>query len=274
MQYVVSRDRRPGVTGRRFSFAAARFSGSFDSLQAMGTSEIAEKLLADGNEALMAASFSMRDFDEAQVTLVAARQQAVADGDRRSEAAALDKLAMVLHYRALENNRDASNADAEEALFQQALAVQREIGDLAGVAESLFGVGLVHQVLRQDWAAAMPFYWEALELADQHADAYVRSECYRHVGFYYFAEEHDADASLKHLHTSQQLREEWGDLRSISGGTLAIGQIELLAGRHADAAGHLRTALEQMAAAGVGGRRVDDATEWLRRAEAGEPAPS
>ena len=234
---------------------------------------MAAKLLADGTEALMAASFGKGDFDVAQATLEAARQRAAADGDRRSEAAALDKLAMVLHYRALDNGRDPSNADAEEALFQQALAAQREIGDPAGVAESLFGIGLVHQVLRRDWAAAMPFFREALELADQHADAYVRSECYRHLGFYYFAEERDADKALEHLHVSQRLREEWGDPRSISGGTLAIGQIELLAGRHADAAVHLRAAVEQMRDAGVGGRHAEQGAEWLARAEAGESAP-
>ena len=120
----------------------------------------------------------------------------------------------------------------------------------------------------------MPYFWEALELADHHADAYVRSECYRHVGFYYFAEEHDADKALEFLHISLRLREEWGDPRSLSSGTLAIGQIELLAGRHEDAAEHLRTAVEQMKAAGVGGRHLEQGTEWLRRAEAGEPAPS
>jgi tetratricopeptide (TPR) repeat protein len=233
----------------------------------------AGKLLADGTQSLMAASFGVGDFDDAQTKLESARQQAVADDDRRIEAAALDKLAMVLHYRALENNRDASHADVEEAMFRQALAMHREIDDLAGVAESLFGVGLVHQVLRRDWGTAMPYFRQALALADQHADAYVRSECYRHVGFYYFAEEHDVDKALEYLHTSQRLREQWGDPRSVSGGTLAIGQIELLAGRHADAAGHLRLAVEQMQRAGVGARHAQEGAEWLRRAEAGEPAP-
>ncbi|WP_041540473.1 tetratricopeptide repeat protein [Catenulispora acidiphila] len=240
----------------------------------MGTAKTAAKLLADGTEALMAASFGQGDFGTAEDTLEQARQQAAAETDRHTEAAALDKLAMVLHYRALANDRDASHADAEEALFRQALAMQREIDDQAGVAESLFGIGLVHQVLRGDWAAAMPYYREALPLADQYADAYVRSECYRHLGFYYFAEEHDADTALKHLHTSQQLREEWGDARSIASGMHSIGQIELLADRHADAATHLRTAVELLQSAGVSGPRAEQAAEWLRRAEAGEPAPN
>lgn len=222
----------------------------------------------------MAASFGQAAFDEVQVLLEAACQQAVAEDDRQSQATALTKLAILLHYRALADNRDTSNADAEEALFRKALTIQREIGDLAGAAESLFGIGLVHQVLHQNWDAAMPYYRQALPLADQHADAYVRSECYRHLGFYFYAEEHDPDTALQHLHTSLRLREEWGDPRSIGGGTLAIGQIELLAGRHAAAAGHLRAAMEQFAQAGVGGRRAEQAAEWLRRAEAGEPAPS
>lgn len=239
----------------------------------MGNAETAAELLAEGTDALMAASFDQGSFDEAQTVLQEARHQAVHEGDRRTEAAALDKLAMVMHYRALESDRDTSNADAEEALFREALAIQREIDDQAGVAESLFGVGLVHQVLRRDGATAVPYFREALTLADQHADAYVRSECYRHMGFYYFAEEHDADTALENLQISQRLREEWGDPRSISSGTVAIGQIELLAGRHADAAASLRTALEQMERAGVGGRRAEIAAEWMRRAEAGESAP-
>ena len=74
---------------------------------------MAEKLLADGKEALRTASFGTRDFDAAQAKLESARDQAAAEDDRQTEAAALDTLAMVLHYRALENNRDASNADAE-----------------------------------------------------------------------------------------------------------------------------------------------------------------
>ena len=240
----------------------------------MAQTKTAGELLAAGTEALMAASFAMGNWADAQDKLESARQRAVADGDRKAEAAAQDKLAMVLHYQALENDRDLSNADAEEELFRQALTTQREIGDLAGVAESVFGIGLVHQVLRRDWVAAMPYFWEALELANQHADAYIRSECHRHVGFYYFAEENDLDTALEHLAVSLRLREEWGDPRSISSGTLAIGQIELLAGRHADAAEHLRAAVEQMARAGVGGRHAEQGAEWLRRAEAGEPAPN
>jgi tetratricopeptide (TPR) repeat protein len=233
----------------------------------------ATDLLTAGTKELMSASFSTGDFDTAQTLLESARDKAAATGDRQTEAAALAKLAMVLHYRALANNRDPSNADAEEALFREALTIQEHIGDQAGIAESLFGIGLVNQVLRRDWATALPLFRQALVLADQHADAYVRSECHRHIGFYYMSEEHDADKSLEHLHESQRLREQWGDPRSIAGGTLAIGQIELIAGRHADAAAHLRTALEQLQQAGVRGRHVEQATEWLRRAEAGEPAP-
>ncbi|HEX4725105.1 MAG TPA: hypothetical protein VH333_21515 [Pseudonocardiaceae bacterium] len=240
----------------------------------MESTKTAGELLAAGTEALTAASFAMGDWADAQAKLESALRRAVADGDRRVEAATQDKLAMVLHYQALENNRDPSNADAEEELFRQALTTQREIEDLAGVAESLFGIGLVRQVLRRDWATAMPYYREALELANRHADAYIRSECHRHVGFYHFAEENDPDKALEQLAVSLRLREEWGDPRSISGGTLAIGQIELLAGRHADATEHLRAAVEQMARAGVGGRHAEQGAEWLRRAEAGEPAPS
>jgi hypothetical protein len=97
-------------------------------------------------------------------------------------AAVLHQLGMLMHFQALDRGRDATLAADEEALFQQALRLRRAAGDLAGVAESLFGVGLVHQVLRDDSATAIPYFREALPLADEHAGDLTRSEVHRHVG--------------------------------------------------------------------------------------------
>jgi len=202
----------------------------------MGTGESAAELLAAGAEALLEAAFRTGDYADIQPRLQAARVRAGADGDRATKAAALDRLGWLLHFQALDHGVEHADADAEEALFQQALAIRRDIQDPAGVAGSLFGVGLFQQVLRRDWDAAMPYFWEALALADQHGDELTR-----------------------------------GDPRWIPSGTLALGQAELAAGNRAEAIRRLREAVGQARAAGLRQRRIDQAEEALRRAEAGGP---
>jgi hypothetical protein len=46
----------------------------------------------------------------------------------------------------------------------------------------LLGLGLVFQVLRGDWAAAMPYFWRSFGLAEaveESGDLYGRSEIHR-----------------------------------------------------------------------------------------------
>ena len=139
----------------------------------------AGELLAAGTEAMFEGAFRTGDYDDAEAMLEAARCRAEADGDRAAEAGTLDRLAWLMHFRALDRDREGADPDAEEALFEGSLAIRREFGDQAGTAAALFGLGLVHQVLRRDSAAAIPYLREAVELADVHADALVRSECHR-----------------------------------------------------------------------------------------------
>lgn len=233
-------------------------------------SEDPAALLAAGAEAMVEAAFRSGDYAGAEDLLEAALARARACGDRSLEAAALDRLGWLMHFRALDAGRDPSGADAEESLFQQALAIRREIQDLAGVAESLFGVGLVHQVLRRDWEAAMPYFREALALAEEHADALTRSEVHRHVGFFYLVEDVQPDRARHHLRVSLEWREQHGDPRWIPSGTLALGQAELAAGRQIEAVHLLREAVRQSREAGLSERRIEQAEDWLRRAESGE----
>jgi tetratricopeptide (TPR) repeat protein len=216
------------------------------------------------------AAFRIGDFDAAEATLRAALEQARADGDRRVEAAALDRLGMLTHFRALDTGLRTTDADAEEALFQQALAIRRDLDDAAGIAESLFGVGLVHQVIRRDWAAALPYFREAMALAEEHGDPLTRSEVHRHIGFFHLVEDGDLERAHHHLRVSLDLRERHGDPRWLPGGTVALGQVEMAAGRHAEAVDLLRRAVRETRAADLSQRHTDRAEEWLRRAEAGE----
>jgi tetratricopeptide (TPR) repeat protein len=236
----------------------------------MQTPESAAELLAAGVDAMVEGAFRTGEYAGAADLLDSARARASAAGDRFTEAAAIDRLGMLMHFQALDGGLDTADPAAEEALFQQALAIRREIGDDAGIAESLFGVGLVHQVLRRDWAAAVPYFREALALAEDHGDALTRSEIHRHIGFFHLVEDVQLDQAMAHLAISLTLREQHGDPRWTPSGTLALGQAELVAGQQEAAIGHLRLAVQQARAAGLTQRRVEVAQEWLRRAEAGE----
>lgn len=230
----------------------------------------ASELLAAGTEAMIEAGFRTGEYDAATELLEAALRRAQADGDRAAEAGALDQLGMLMHFQALDRDREGAEPEAEEALFQRALTIRRELGDQAGVAASLFGVGMVHQVLRRDWATAMPYFREALALAEEHADALLRSECHRHVGFFYVSEDVQPEEALRHLRTSLDLRREWGDPRWVPSGTFVLGMAELAAGRRDEGVGHIRRAVREARDAGLSERRIQSYEDWLRRAEAGE----
>jgi tetratricopeptide (TPR) repeat protein len=234
------------------------------------TGKSAGELLAAGAEALTEAAFRTGEYADAEALLRAALQRAEADGDRAVEAAALDRLGWLLHFGAIDQGLEHADADAEEALFQRALTIRRELGDPAGTAESLFGVGLVHQVLRRDWVTAMPYFREALALAEEHGDELTRSEAHRHIGFHHLVNDGQLDEALRHLRSSLDLREQRGDPRWIPSGTLALGQAQLVAGNGAEAVRLLRAAVRQSREAGLRQRRIEQAEDWLRRAESGE----
>lgn len=236
----------------------------------MQTDGSARDLLAAGAEATVEAAFRTGEYERPEQLLRDALRRARADGDRATEAGALDRLGWLLHFQALDGDLDGARPDAEEDLFQQALAIRRELGDPAGIAASLFGVGLVHQVLRRDWNAAMPCFREALDLADRHADPLVRSECHRHVGFYYAIEDVQPEEAVRHLRTSLELREQWGDPRWLPSGTFALGMAELGAGRREEGIALIRRSIEQARDANLSARRIRSFEDWLRRAEAGE----
>jgi tetratricopeptide (TPR) repeat protein len=231
----------------------------------MHTEELADDLLAEGAEALLDAAFRTGDYTIAHARLNRARDVV---RDRATEAAIADRLGWLLHFQALDNDRDTSRVDEELALFQQALDIRRDLGDLGGVAAALFGVGLVHQVLRRDWAAAMPHFRQALTLAE-HADVITRSEIHRHIGFYYMIADPQPDQATQHLTTSLRLRHQHDDKRWLPSGTQALGWAMLATGHQDEAVRLLREALDQAHLVGLRASRVSAIEESLRLAESG-----
>jgi tetratricopeptide (TPR) repeat protein len=139
----------------------------------------------------------------------------------------------------------------------------------AGTAQALFGLGLVFQVLHEDWMTAMPYFWQALDLVskpDTAADPYLRSEVHRHVGFYFLVEDAQPSEAVRHLQLSLDLREELADPRRIPSGLQALGRAELSAGNRERAVELLTRAVAQARAAGLMQQRIEDAEKQLREA--------
>jgi len=248
----------------------------------------ADERLGAAAEALAEAAFRTGEFDAAErlfgEALTAARattgsepgSASGSDGHRAAQARALGGLGLVLHHRCIGRlvaglPLDDGDVAAEAELMEEALAVWRQTGDAAGTAQGLFGVGLVHQVLRRDWAAAMPYYWQAFGLAEaveESGELYACSEIHRHIGFYYLFEDVRPAEAVRRLGYSLALRERIGDPRRIPSGLVALGGAELAAGRPERAVELLGRAVRLARETGLLGWRIEDAERTLAEAEA------
>ena len=236
----------------------------------------ARQLCAAADEALTEAAFRTGEFTEAERLFGEALTLAGQDGDREAEALAVGGLGMTHHYRNIAKlvGGDAPadvDVAAEEELMRRALAIWEEIGDPAGTARALFGVGLVFQVLRRDWAAAMRYFWQSFGLAEaveESGDLYGRSEIHRHLGFYYLVEDVRPVEAVRQLGHSLALREKLGDPRRIPSALVALGEAEMAAGNPQRAVELLSRALMLARQADLQPWRIQDAEQSLRKAEA------
>jgi len=236
----------------------------------------ARQLCAAADEALTEAAFRTGEFSEAERLFGEARTLAGQDGDREAEALAVGGLGMTHHYRniaKLVGGNTPADVDvaAEEELMRRALAIWEEVGDPAGTARALFGVGLVFQVLRRDWAAAMPYFWQSFGLAEaveESGDLYGCSEIHRHLGFYYLVEDVRPEEAVRQLGHSLALREKLGDPRRMPSALVALGEAEVAAGNLQRAVELLSRALMLARQADLQPWRIQDAEQNLRKAEA------
>jgi tetratricopeptide (TPR) repeat protein len=235
-------------------------------------------LLAEGDDALTEAAFRTGDFGRARELLESARSEAEPGADVAAQARSLDLLGLLLHYENIAKLMGGSAVgadavDAEEQMFRQALTCWNKLGEPVGAAQSLFGLGLVYQVLHSDWMTAMPYYWQALGLIsdpDANADLYLRSEVHRHVGFYFLVEAMQPGEAERHLKISLDLRQELGDPRRIPSALLSLGQAVLEAGARDRAVELLQRAVAEARAAELLPERIREAESALAEAE-GEP---
>jgi len=241
-----------------------------------GPGRTARDLCVVADEALAEAAFRTGDFTGAERLFGEAQAVAERDGDREAEALAVGGLGMAHHYRniaTLVAGQVPAEAHmvAEDDLMRRALALSREAGDTAGIARGMFGVGLVLQVLRRDWDAAMRYFWPAFGLAEaleESGDLYSRSEIHRHVGFYYLVEDIRPREAVRQLGHSLALRERLGDPRRIPSALVALSEAEMAAGNFPRAVELLRRAVPLAHEAALLPWRIADAEQNLREAEA------
>jgi tetratricopeptide (TPR) repeat protein len=228
-------------------------------------------LYAAAGEALAEAAFRSGDFGVAEGLYQRAAAEA---GDRAGEARAIGGLGMTHHYRNIAVLIDGGTVpgdavDAEEELMRRSLELWRGTDDAAGTGAALFGVGLVMQVLRRDWDAAMTYFWPAFGLAEAVADAgdlYGCSEIHRHIGFYYLVADVRPREAVRRLDRSLELREQLGDPRRIPSGLVALGEAELAAGNRRRAVELLTRAVAVAREANLHPGRIKDAENALSEA--------
>ena len=252
--------------------------GAWNTLSSVGieSGRTAPQLCVAAEEALTEAAFRTGEFTDAERLFGEALTLARLEGDREAEALAIGGLGMARHYRNIAKlvgglmPADADVADEEE-LMRRTLAIWQEIGDPAGTARALFGVGLVFQVLRRDWDAAMRYFWPAFGLAEaveESGDLYGRSEIHRHLGFYYLLEDVRPQEAVRQLGYSLALREKLGDPRRIPSALAALGEAEMAAGNLQRAVELLSRALTLAREANLQPWRIQDAEQTLGQAEA------
>jgi tetratricopeptide (TPR) repeat protein len=165
-------------------------------------------------------------------------EQALFAGDAEARAAAARELdraevrlllerGRVLHARFLAEREEDPR---ELELFEAGLALARAAGDDRLVAEGLFWVGLVHQVVRGDHTAALPCFEQSYALAARSNDRKLMSYAIRHLGFAH-------DGAGRHqqawaaFEESVALRRAEGFLPGVAAGLLTLGEVAAEQGR-------------------------------------------
>jgi tetratricopeptide (TPR) repeat protein len=142
--------------------------------------------------------------------------------------------------------------DPEEGrLFERALELARSAGDARLEGESLFWLGLFHQVVREDDASAVPLLEGSYRRAREAGDTRLQSYAVRHLGFAHDAAGRHEEAWAA-FSESVDLRRADGFLPGVAAGLLTLGEVAAEHGRADDARrllGEARSLAEQVGAA-------------------------
>lgn len=116
-------------------------------------------------------------FDEAVASADSARRLAVRTGQRRGGARAISNLGVIAQRR--------GEPERAVALFREALALQRSLGDNQSIANSLNNLGFVHSTDLADYPHALAEQLEALALREAARDSSAIALSLNNIGVVY-----------------------------------------------------------------------------------------
>ncbi len=228
---------------------AGRWQDALDELAHRDDPEaLVERVLVLADENMLARDRSS-DLAEA---IDAVEMVARARGDRRLEAFALARRGLALHTSFLDD-RSRGEPPGQLDYFERALELRRELGDERGIAESLFHVGLLHQVVRGDHETSRPLFEESYERASALGDDILASYALRHVAFC-DEEAGDLDAAERRHSETLELRRRVGWIPGEAAQLLAVAGVRAQRGRRDEALEMTQQACDLLRV--VGGDRV------------------
>jgi tetratricopeptide (TPR) repeat protein len=208
----------------RWDEALDLLDGALATARGLGALEHGRVLIATVRTLVDCSTFGDRP-DEARAESVLAELEQLADasGDDSLLAAALDLRGRILHSRFLAD-RSAGEPEGELALFERGLEL-RDPADTRGIAESLFHVGLVHQVVREDGPGSQPYFEKSYRLAQEAGDDVLTSYAVRHLGWTR-QEAGDVEGARAAFEESLRLRERAGFVAGTGAAALALAEFE------------------------------------------------
>ena len=132
--------------------------------------------------------------DKRKNALEKAQELAEKSGSKALLGDVYDAMGFSLHAAYLESDRS-KEPEQEMDFFKLGLDLRKEHGSSSHIAESVFHIGLVHDVVRQEYDKALPYHQEAYKLAMEADEKLTMSYAIRHIGFTKLANEDIAGAT-------------------------------------------------------------------------------
>jgi tetratricopeptide (TPR) repeat protein len=137
-----------------------------------------------------------------------------------------DAMGFSIHAAYIDGDRS-QEPENELDFFERGLELRKKGGTVGQVAESLFHVGLVFDVIRKDYAQALPYHEEAYELACEAKDKVIASYAIRHIGFARLAADELA-AAKQAFAESLELREAAGFTPGVAFALATLAHVDTL----------------------------------------------
>ena len=159
-----------------------------------------------------------------------------------------DAIGFSIHVAYLGGDRSQEPKNELE-FFERGLELRKKAGTTGQIAESLFHIGLVFDVIRKDYDQALPYHEEAYKLACEVEDKVIASYAIRHIGFVRLAAE-EVTAAHQALAESLALREAVGFIPGVAFALAALAHVDVLEGNKTKARERLESARKILEALG------------------------